>query len=49
MGDFLEISPRFSEKVGEFLRESPAVEASISMKGTECASGWGNVRSFCRS
>lgn len=33
MGDFLEISPRFSEKVGEFLRESPAVEASISMKG----------------
>jgi len=33
MGDFLEISPRFPEKVGAFLRESPAVEASISMKG----------------
>lgn len=33
MGDFWGISPRFPEKVGEFLRESPAVEASISMKG----------------
>lgn len=34
-GDFWGISPRFPEKVGEFLRESPAVEASISMKGGE--------------
>lgn len=32
-GDFWGISPRFPEKVGEFLRESPAVEASIAMKG----------------
>ena len=33
MGDFWGISSRFSEKSWGVLRESPAVEASISMKG----------------
>ena len=45
-GDFLEISPRFSEKVGEFLRESPAVEASISMKGTRMCFRMGKCSVF---
>lgn len=46
MGDFLEISPRFSEKVGEFLRESPAVEASISMKGARMCFRMGKCSVF---
>ena len=45
-GDFWGISPRFPEKVGEFLRESPAVEASISMKGARMCFRMGKCSVF---